>query len=80
MKRHGQAARSVDFKRVKRKVGRKAAPAANSTRTSFQTRAINMPQQRALEEAQAGEALSSRSLALPDLVKQTRHHNAGVRR
>jgi pre-rRNA-processing protein IPI1 len=67
-----------DFKRPKRKVGRKAAPAANVTNVSIASKRINLLEQSALQEK--GEAVTHRHLNLSDLVQQLGHYNAHMRK
>ena len=52
----------VDFKRVKRRVGRKLAPADNATDTRVVARRVALPGQSVAEER--GGAVSERNLTL----------------
>lgn len=64
----------VDFRKVKHKVGKKLPKAQNETRTDFQARSINLPNQ-SITQDKAGAAVSERNLTLKvgwvTLVHQT---------
>lgn len=62
-KRRAVAGVGVDFSRVKRKVGRTLAPAANATDTTIAARSITLPSQ-SVAEARKGVAVSNRNLTL----------------
>ncbi|TMW63647.1 hypothetical protein Poli38472_002588 [Pythium oligandrum] len=67
----------ADFKRPKRKVGRKAPQAANVTSVAVSSRRINMLEQSVLQDK--GDAVTHRHLTLQDLLQQIGHYNAHVR-
>ncbi|KAI3713299.1 hypothetical protein L1987_71874 [Smallanthus sonchifolius] len=71
--------RGVDFKKIKRKVGRKLPPPNNTTNTEVKSKAIILPEQ-TLASEKAGLAVSKKGLSLKELLQQTSHHNAKVRR
>ncbi|TYZ64323.1 hypothetical protein PybrP1_006889 [[Pythium] brassicae (nom. inval.)] len=68
----------ADFKRPKRKVGRRAPQAANVTSVAIASRRINMLEQSVLADAK-GDAVTHRGLALQELLAQVGHYNAHVR-
>lgn len=68
----------ADFKRPKRKVGRRAPQAANVTSVAIASRRINMLEQSVLADAK-GDAVTHRGLALQELLAQIGHYNAHVR-
>lgn len=53
----------VDFRKVKHKVGKKLPKAQNDTRTDFQARSINLPNQ-SITQDKAGAAVSARNLTI----------------
>lgn len=67
----------ADFKRPKRKVGRKAPQAANVTSVAISSRRINMLEQSVLTDK--GDAVTHRNLSLQDLMQQMGHYNAHIR-
>ncbi|GLD97640.1 hypothetical protein PINS_up006330 [Pythium insidiosum] len=67
-----------DFKRPKRKVGRKAPQAANVTSVAISSRRINMLEQSVLQDKRDA-ATTHRHLTLQDLLGQLGHYNAHVR-
>ncbi|TXG58144.1 hypothetical protein EZV62_015973 [Acer yangbiense] len=70
----------VDFKKIKRKLGRKLPPPKNSTNTEIKSKvAIVLPEQSVASE-KAGLAVSKKGLTLKELLQQTSHHNAKVRK
>ncbi|KAK6139648.1 hypothetical protein DH2020_026612 [Rehmannia glutinosa] len=69
----------VDFKKIKRKIGRKLPPPKNSTNTEIKSKAIVLPEQSIVSE-KAGLAVSRKGLTLKELLQQTNHHNAKVRK
>ncbi|XP_054819603.1 uncharacterized protein LOC129318695 isoform X2 [Prosopis cineraria] len=73
-KKHG-----VDFKKIKRKIGRKLPPPKNSTNTEIKSKAIILPEQSVASE-KAGLAVNKKGLTLKELLQQTSHHNPKVRR
>ncbi|KAK4275424.1 hypothetical protein QN277_018510 [Acacia crassicarpa] len=73
-KKHG-----VDFKKIKRKIGRKLPPPKNSTNTEIKSKAIILPEQSVASE-KAGLAVNKKGLTLKELLQQTSHHNQKVRR
>lgn len=67
-----------DFKRPKRKVGRRAPQAANVTSVGISSRRINLLAQSALQDK--GDATTTRrNLTLQDLLAQVAHYNPHVR-
>lgn len=74
-----QQKRGVDFKKIKRKIGRKLPPPKNTTNTEVKSKAIILPEQSVASE-KAGLAVSKKGLTLKELLQQTSHHNAKVRR
>ncbi|XP_031127752.1 uncharacterized protein LOC116029851 [Ipomoea triloba] len=74
-----QQKRGVDFKKIRRKVGRKLPPPKNSTNTEIKSKAIVLPEQSVSLE-KAGLAVSKKGLTLKELLQQTSHHNARVRK
>ncbi|KAA8518460.1 hypothetical protein F0562_015934 [Nyssa sinensis] len=74
-----QQKRGVDFKKIKRKVGRKLPPPKNATNTEIKSKAIILPEQSVASE-KAGLALSKKGLTLKELLQQTSHHNPKVRK
>ncbi|XP_020218662.1 uncharacterized protein LOC109801907 isoform X2 [Cajanus cajan] len=71
--------RGVDFKKIRRKVGRKLPPPKNTTDTEIKSKAIVLPEQSVAAE-KAGLAVNKKGLTLKELLQQTSHHNAKVRR
>ncbi|KAK3142350.1 hypothetical protein QOZ80_4BG0345410 [Eleusine coracana subsp. coracana] len=69
----------VDFKKYKHKVGRKLPPPKNATNTEIKFKAIVLPEQSMASE-RAGMAVNKRGLTLRELLQQTGHYNANVRR
>ncbi|KAK3141987.1 hypothetical protein QOZ80_4BG0340710 [Eleusine coracana subsp. coracana] len=69
----------VDFKKYKHKVGRKLPPPKNATNTEIKFKAIVLPEQSMASE-RAGMAVNKRGLTLQELLQQTGHYNANVRR
>ncbi|XP_062184458.1 uncharacterized protein LOC133888289 [Phragmites australis] len=69
----------VDFKKYKHKVGRKLPPPKNATNTDIKFKAIVLPEQTMASE-RAGMAVNKRGLTLRELLQQTVHYNANVRR
>ncbi|KAM7499953.1 hypothetical protein LguiA_024367 [Lonicera macranthoides] len=74
-----QQKRGIDFKKIKRKIGRKLPPAKNATNTEIKSKAIILPEQSVASE-KAGLAVSKKGLTLKELLHQTSHHNAKVRK
>lgn len=74
-----QQKRGVDFKKIKRKIGRKLPPPNNSTSTEIKSKAIILPEQSVASE-KAGLAVNKKGLTLKELLQQTSHHNAKVRK
>nr|XP_043635308.1 uncharacterized protein LOC122606512 [Erigeron canadensis] len=68
-----------DFKKIKRKIGRKLPPPKNTTNTDVKFKAIILPEQ-SLVSDKAGLAVSKKGLTLKELLQQTSHHNVKVRR
>ncbi|XP_061362457.1 uncharacterized protein LOC133306194, partial [Gastrolobium bilobum] len=71
--------RGVDFKKIRRKVGRKLPPPKNTTNTEIKSKAIVLPEQSVAAE-KGGLAVNKKGLTLKELLQQTSHHNAKVRR
>ncbi|KAL3825702.1 hypothetical protein ACJIZ3_021731 [Penstemon smallii] len=71
--------RGVDFKKIRRKIGRKLPPPKNTTNTEVKSKAIILPEQSIAAE-KAGLAVSKKGLTLKELLQQTSHHNARVRK
>ncbi|XP_062167443.1 uncharacterized protein LOC133873715 isoform X1 [Alnus glutinosa] len=74
-----QQKRGVDFKKIKRKIGRKLPPAKNATNTEIKSKAIILPEQSVASEKE-GLAVNKKGLTLKELLQQTSHHNPKVRR
>ncbi|KAF8399349.1 hypothetical protein HHK36_015214 [Tetracentron sinense] len=74
-----QPKRGVDFKKIKRKIGRKLPPPKNATNTEIKSKAIILPEQSVASE-KMGLAVSKKGLTLKELLQQTSHHNAKVRK
>ncbi|KAL6507776.1 hypothetical protein OROGR_023971 [Orobanche gracilis] len=70
--------RGVDFKKIKRKIGRKLPPPNNATNTEVKFKSIVLPEQSIVSE-KSGLALSKKKLTLKELLQQSSHHNAKVR-
>uniref|UniRef100_A0A2P2M584 Testis-expressed sequence 10 protein isoform X2 n=1 Tax=Rhizophora mucronata TaxID=61149 RepID=A0A2P2M584_RHIMU len=71
--------RGVDFKKIKRKLGRKLPPPKNATNTEIKSKAIVLPEQSVASEKK-GLAVNKKGLTLKELLQQTSHHNAKVRK
>ncbi|KAH6762130.1 hypothetical protein C2S52_019563 [Perilla frutescens var. hirtella] len=69
----------VDFKKYKRKIGRKLPPPKNATNTEIKSKAIVLPEQSIAAE-KADLAVSKKRLTLKELLQQTSHHNPKVRK
>ncbi|CAI5721977.1 unnamed protein product [Hyaloperonospora brassicae] len=69
----------ADFKRPKRKVGRRVAPAANVTSVGITSRRINLLEQSLLQDKSHAAQLTHRHQALPALLQQIGHYNAHMR-
>ncbi|KAK9715972.1 hypothetical protein RND81_06G202800 [Saponaria officinalis] len=74
-----QQSRGVDFKKYKRKLGRKLPPPKNTTNTEIKSKAIILPEQSVASD-KAGLALSKKGQSLKELLQQTSHHNVKIRR
>ncbi|CAN1144086.1 hypothetical protein LINPERHAP2_LOCUS13917 [Linum perenne] len=74
-----QQKRGIDFKKIKRKIGRKLPPPKNTTNTEVKWKAIVLPEQSVASE-KTGLAVSKKGLTLKELLQQTSHHNAKVRK
>lgn len=74
-----QQSRGVDFKKIKRKVGRKLPPPSNVTNIEIKSKAIILPEQSVASE-KGGLAVSKKGLTLKELLQQTSHHNVKVRK
>ncbi|CAK4101374.1 unnamed protein product [Aphanomyces euteiches] len=75
---NGQKKKPGDFKRPKRKVGRKVTP-TNVTNATVQSRRINMTEQTLLVD-KSGAAMTHRNQTLQDILTKVSHYNAHVRR
>ncbi|MED6111713.1 hypothetical protein PIB30_054890, partial [Stylosanthes scabra] len=69
----------VDFKKIRRKIGKKLPPPKNATNTEIKSKAIVLPEQSVAAD-KAGLAVNKKGLTLKELLQQTSHHNAKVRR
>ncbi|KAK8466466.1 hypothetical protein PHAVU_008G104000 [Phaseolus vulgaris] len=69
----------IDFKKIRRKIGRKLPPPKNTTNTEIKSKAIVLPEQSIAAE-KAGLAVNKKGLTLKELLQQTSHHNPKVRR
>ncbi|BBN01905.1 pre-rRNA-processing protein IPI1 [Marchantia polymorpha subsp. ruderalis] len=78
-KAKSKKALSVDFKKVKTKVGRKLAPAKNSTKIDFQARGIVVPGQSVAQD-KSGLAVNQRKQTLKELLAQTTHYSERTRK
>lgn len=74
-----QQKKGIDFKKIKRKLGRKLPPPKNATNTEIKSQAIVLPEQSVGAE-KSGLATSKKGLTLHELLRQTSHHNAKVRK
>jgi pre-rRNA-processing protein IPI1 len=74
-----QQKKGIDFKKIKRKLGRKLPPPKNATNTEIKSKAIILPEQSVAAE-KSGLATSKKGLTLKELLPQTSHHNAKVRK
>ena len=77
VKKRAAAGVGIDFRRAKRRVGRKLPAANNATDTTVKARAISLPAQSVAEER--GGAPTARGLTLPELLAQAGHYAAKVR-
>nr|CAD1829335.1 unnamed protein product [Ananas comosus var. bracteatus] len=69
----------VDFKKIKRKIGRKLPPPKNATNTEIKSKAIVLPEQ-SMAADRGGLAVNKRGLTLAELLNQTSHHNVKIRK
>ncbi|XP_020884472.1 uncharacterized protein LOC9315060 isoform X2 [Arabidopsis lyrata subsp. lyrata] len=69
----------IDFKKIKRKLGRKLPPPKNATNTEIKSKAIIIPEQSVAAE-KTGFATSNKNLTLEELLVRSRHPNAKVRK
>ncbi|XWS56064.1 hypothetical protein CRYUN_Cryun09bG0054800 [Craigia yunnanensis] len=74
-----QQKKGIDFKKIKRKLGRKLPPPKNATNTEIISKAIVLPEQ-SVATNKEGLAVSKKGLTLKELLQQTSHYNAKVRR
>ncbi|OMO82550.1 Armadillo-like helical [Corchorus capsularis] len=74
-----QQKKGIDFKKIKRKLGRKLPPPKNATNTEIKSKAIVLPEQ-SVATNKEGVAVSKKGLTLKELLQQTSHYNAKVRR
>ncbi|CAN6467055.1 unnamed protein product [Victoria cruziana] len=66
--------KSVDFKKVRHKIGRKLPPPNNATNTQIKSKAIVLPEQ-SLASNKEGLLLNSKGKSLTELLMQTKHFN-----
>ncbi|XP_031497298.1 uncharacterized protein LOC116262258 isoform X2 [Nymphaea colorata] len=66
--------KGVDFKKVRRKIGRKLPPPNNATNTQIKSKAIVLPEQ-SLASNKEGLLLNSKGKSLTELLMQTKHFN-----
>ncbi|KAL2644793.1 hypothetical protein R1flu_012380 [Riccia fluitans] len=78
-KAKSKKALSVDFKRVKSKVGKKLAPAKNATKIEFKAKGIVVPGQ-SVGQDKSGLAVSQRKQTLKELLSQTSHYSERTRK
>ncbi|KAJ4817365.1 ARM repeat superfamily protein [Rhynchospora pubera] len=71
--------KGIDFKKVKRHVGRKLPPPKNATSTEIKTKAIVLPEQTMVAD-RTDMAVSKKGLTLRELLQQTSHYNSKFRR
>lgn len=71
--------KGVDFKKIKRKIGRKLPPPKNFTDTRIKSKAIILPEQTVAIEKE-GLAINKKGLTLKELLQQTSHHNIKMRK
>ncbi|KAJ2660609.1 rRNA processing protein [Coemansia sp. RSA 1199] len=71
--------KAEDFKKVKLKVGKKKAPAANATDTSFTARAIVVGVQ-SISADKSAQLTNSHNHTLKELLAQMRHYSAPTRK
>ncbi|CAH2036339.1 unnamed protein product [Thlaspi arvense] len=69
----------IDFKKIKRKLGRKLPPPKNATNTEIKSKSIILPEQIAVAE-KSGFATSKKNLTLKELLGKSIHHNAKARK
>ncbi|XP_058003368.1 uncharacterized protein LOC131169139 [Hevea brasiliensis] len=74
-----QQKRGVDFKKIKRKLGRKLPPPKNATNTEIKSKAIIIPEQSVASDKMS-LAVSKKGLTLKELLQRTSHRNAKVRK
>ncbi|KAL1196940.1 hypothetical protein V5N11_024740 [Cardamine amara subsp. amara] len=73
-----QQKKGIDFKKIKRKIGRKLPPPKNATNTEIKSKAIVIPEQSVAAE-KSDFATSKKGLTLDELLKQTSHPNSKIR-
>ena len=69
----------IDFKKAKRKVGRKLAPADNAANTTIASKTLTLPSQSVAAERGGAAVAASRGLTLGELLSQLSHPAARVR-
>jgi hypothetical protein len=69
----------IDFIRAKKKVGRTIKKSNNETNTTVVAKRINLPGQSVGVEHK-GAAVTGRGLSMPELLNQTQHYSARVRK
>ncbi|KAL9811648.1 putative testis-expressed protein 10/pre-rRNA-processing protein Ipi1 [Arabidopsis thaliana] len=74
-----QQKKGIDFKKIKRKLGRKLPPPNNATNTEIKSKAIILHEQSVAAERD-GFATSKKGLTLLELKNRTGHPNAKVRK
>ncbi|KFK25037.1 hypothetical protein AALP_AA8G058400 [Arabis alpina] len=74
-----QQKKGIDFKKIKRKLGRKLPPPKNATNTDIKSKAIVLREQSVGAE-KSGFATSNRGLTLEELMRQVAHTNAKIRK
>lgn len=73
--------KNFDIKKKKGKVGKGKVAGANATSTEVSAKALAMPHSSILKASKEERGLvTQRNLSLDELLVQTRHANAGVRR
>ncbi|CAN8267881.1 unnamed protein product [Cochlearia groenlandica] len=74
-----QQNKGIDFKKIKRKLGRKLPPPKNATNTEIISKAIIIPEQ-SVASQKNGFSTSKKGLTLDELLCKTSHPNAKVRK
>ncbi|PON97424.1 Pre-rRNA-processing protein IPI1/Testis-expressed sequence 10 protein [Trema orientale] len=71
--------KGVDFRKIKRKIGRKLPPPKNATNTEIKSKAIILPEQSVAAD-KSGLAVNKRGLTLKQLLDQSSHCSAKNRK